>query len=58
MDPTDLSTVNFYTASDTRAAFFSDLGLDTPAAVAEASEAGGFSGSLSAEQLDRFDDVE
>lgn len=58
VDPTDLSTVNFYTANDTRAAFFSDLGLDTPAAVAEASEAGGFSGSISAEQLDRFDDVE
>lgn len=58
VDPTDLSTVNFYTVNDTRAAFFEDLGLDTPAAVTEASEAGGFSGSISAEQLDRFDDVE
>ena len=58
VDPTDLSTVNFYTANDTRAAFFTDLGLDTPAAVARASEAGDFSGSISAEQLDQFDDVE
>src|SRR5699024_6624000 len=57
VDPTDLSTVNFYTANDTRAAFFTDLGLDTPAAVARASEAGDFSGSISAEQLDQFDDV-
>ncbi|MFN3340292.1 MAG: iron-siderophore ABC transporter substrate-binding protein [Dietzia sp.] len=58
VDPTDLSTVNFYTAADTRAAFFADLGLATPAAVAEASEGGEFSGSISAEQLDMFDDVE
>ena len=58
VDPTDLSTVNFYTANDTRAAFFTDLGLDTPDAVARASEAGDFSGSISAEQLDQFDDVE
>lgn len=58
VDPTDLSTVNFYTAADTRAAFFEDLGLATPKAVAEASADGKFSGSVSAEQLDMFDDVE
>lgn len=58
VDPTDLSTVNFYTAADTRAAFFEDLGLATPQAVADASESGEFSGSISAEQLDMFDDVE
>ena len=58
VDPTDLSTVNFYTAADTRAAFFTDLGLTTPAAVEEASAAGEFSGSISAEQLDMFNDVE
>ena len=58
VDPTDLSTVNFYTAADTRAAFFEDLGLATPKAVAEASASGKFSGSVSAEQLDMFDDVE
>lgn len=58
VDPTDLSTVNFYTAADTRAAFFTDLGLSTPTAVADASAGGEFSGSISAEQLDMFDDVE
>ena len=58
VDPTDLSTVNFYTANDTRAAFFEDLGLGTPAAVEEASASGEFSGSISAEQLDQFADVD
>lgn len=58
VDTTDLSTVNFYTANDTRAAFFEDLGLATPSAVEEASASGEFSGSISAEQLDVFDDVE
>ncbi|MBK7821098.1 MAG: iron-siderophore ABC transporter substrate-binding protein [Tessaracoccus sp.] len=58
VDTTDLSKVNFYTANDTRAAFFEDLGLTTPAAVAEASAAGEFSGSVSAEQIDMFDDVD
>jgi iron complex transport system substrate-binding protein len=58
VDTTDLSTVNFYTANDTRAAFFTDLGLTTPAAVEEASASGEFSGSVSAEQVDQFDDVQ
>jgi iron complex transport system substrate-binding protein len=58
VDTADLSTVNFYTANDTRAAFFEDLGLGTPAAVEEASASGEFSGSISAEQVDVFDDVE
>lgn len=58
VDTTDLSTVNFYTANDTRAAFFEDLGLTTPEAVATASESGEFSGSISSEQVDMFDDVE
>lgn len=58
VDTTDLSTVNFYTAHDTRAAFFEDLGLATPEAVVEASDSGEFSGSISAEHVDMFDDVE
>lgn len=58
VDESDLSTVNFYTANDTRAAFFDDLGLTTPAAVEEASASGEFSGSVSAEQADAFDDVD
>lgn len=58
VDPSDLSTVNFYTSNDTRAAFFEDLGLSVPSAVAEASESGEFSGKVSAEQVDVFDDVD
>ena len=38
VDTTDLSEVSFYTPFDTRSAFFEDLGLSTPASVAEASD--------------------
>lgn len=58
VDTSDLSTVNFYTAEDTRAAFFEDLGMTTPVSVADASKGGEFSGSISAEQVDTFDDVD
>lgn len=59
VDPTDLSEVSFYTANDTRAAFFEDLGLTTPKSVAEASaDNDQFSGTISAEQVDTFDDVQ
>ncbi|KAB1654055.1 iron-siderophore ABC transporter substrate-binding protein [Pseudoclavibacter chungangensis] len=58
VDETDLSTVNFYTSNDTRAMFFEDLGLAAPDAVVEASTSGEFSGSISAEQVDQFDDVQ
>ena len=58
VDTTDLSTVNFYTTNDPRAAFFGALGLATPDAVTAASAAGEFSGSISAEQVDMFDDVD
>lgn len=58
VDTSDLSTVNFYTANDTRAAFFNDLGMVTPKAVEEASAAGEFAGKVSAEHADVFDDVD
>lgn len=58
VDTADLSTVNFYTSNDTRAAFFEELGLNEPASVQEASATGEFSGSVSAEQVDQFDDVD
>ncbi|MFC7405312.1 iron-siderophore ABC transporter substrate-binding protein [Georgenia alba] len=58
VDPTDLSQVSFYTANDTRSMFFEDLGLTTPGSIAEASEPGQFSGTISAERVDTFDDVE
>lgn len=59
VDTTDLSEVSYYTPFDTRSAFFEDLGLATPASIADAStEADQFSGTISAEQIDTLDDVE
>ncbi|MEO9786254.1 MAG: iron-siderophore ABC transporter substrate-binding protein [Aurantimonas coralicida] len=58
LDPLDLSTINFYTANDTRVKFLQDLGLSSPQSVREASRNGVFSGSISAERVDLFDDVD
>jgi iron complex transport system substrate-binding protein len=59
VDTTDLSEVSFYTPFDTRSAFFEDLGLTTPASVQAAStDPEQFSGTISAEQVDAFDDVD
>ncbi|GAA4986835.1 iron-siderophore ABC transporter substrate-binding protein [Kineococcus glutinatus] len=59
VDTADLSEVSFYTTHDTRVQFFEDLGLTMPASVEEAS-AGEvqFSQTISAEQVDAFDDVQ
>lgn len=59
VDTSDLSTVNFYTAHDTRTMFFEDLGMKIAQSVEDASaETDEFSSSISAEQADVFDDVE
>ncbi|NEM06645.1 iron-siderophore ABC transporter substrate-binding protein [Geodermatophilus normandii] len=59
VDTTDLSEVSFYTPFDTRSAFFEDLGLSTPESVASVStDSEQFSGTVSAEQIDVFDDVD
>lgn len=58
LNATDLSTVNFYTTNDTRVKFFADLGLKSPKSVAEVSAPGKFAGSISAERIDSFDDVD
>ncbi|WP_029430008.1 iron-siderophore ABC transporter substrate-binding protein [Blastococcus sp. URHD0036] len=59
VDTTDLSEVSYYTPFDTRSAFFTDLGLTTPASVQAAStDEEQFSGTISAEQIDTLDDVE
>ncbi len=58
LDATDLSTINFYTTNDTRVKFFNDLGLKSPKSVVDASRPGQFAGSLSAEHIDQFDDVD
>lgn len=58
LDTTDLSVIRFYSANDTRVNFFQDLGLTLPQGVLDATEAGKFSGEVSAELIDRFDDVD
>ncbi|MDP5182595.1 iron-siderophore ABC transporter substrate-binding protein [Blastococcus sp. BMG 814] len=59
VDTTDLSEVSFYTPFDTRAAFFEDLGMSTPPSVQQAStDPEQFSGTVSAEQVDAFEDVD
>ena len=59
VDTSDLSEVSFYTAHDTRAAFFEDLGLTTPPSIATASaETELFALTQSAEQADAFSDVD
>ncbi|MBX3030399.1 MAG: iron-siderophore ABC transporter substrate-binding protein [Chloroflexi bacterium] len=58
IDTTDLSQVSFYTTKDTRVQFFLDLGLTMPESVIAASEGSdAFAGTISAEQVDMFDDV-
>lgn len=57
LDTTNLSTVKFYTNHDTRVQFFEDLGLEMPQSVIDASADGAFSGEVSAENIDAFDDV-
>lgn len=59
VDTSDLSEVSFYTTHDTRAMFFEDLGLSTPASIAEASASTDkFSLTQSAERADAFADVD
>ncbi|MFF2375555.1 iron-siderophore ABC transporter substrate-binding protein [Streptomyces xiamenensis] len=59
IDPTDVSQVGFYTAHDTRALFFADLGLETPGSIAELSAGTDqFALTQSAEQIQVFDDVD
>jgi iron complex transport system substrate-binding protein len=57
LDTTNLSTIRFYTNHDTRVQFFEDLGLAMPRSVVDASADGSFSGEVSAENVDVFDDV-
>ncbi|AJE48864.1 iron-siderophore ABC transporter substrate-binding protein [Celeribacter indicus] len=58
LSPTDLSRISFYTDNDSRVRFFHDLGLASPQVVKEASEAGRFSGEISAERIDALADVD
>lgn len=58
VDPTDLSIMRFYTANDTRVKFFEDLGMGSPASIAQVTGKGQFSGEVSVEQIDAFNDVD
>ena len=58
LSPQDLSKVSFYTANDTRVRFFADLGLKSPRSVVQATLPGKYSGSISTERIDMFDDVD
>ncbi|MBB2947392.1 iron complex transport system substrate-binding protein [Actinoplanes lutulentus] len=59
IDPTDLSKISFYTTHDTRAQFFTDLGMKHPASIEKASAATEeFSLTQSAEQVQNLSDVD
>ncbi|MFX0592786.1 iron-siderophore ABC transporter substrate-binding protein [Melissospora conviva] len=59
IDPTDLSKIGFYTTHDTRAQFFTDLGMTVPGSIGELSAGTDkFALTQSAEQIQVFDDVD
>ena len=59
IDPADFSQIGFYTSLDTRPGFLTGLGLPEPTVVAEESAGtDAFYLSVSAEEADRFDDVD
>ncbi len=58
IDPSDFSQIGFYTSLDTRPGFLASLGLPLPTVVAEESDGELFYTSVSAEQADRFADVD
>ena len=58
IDPSDFSQIGFYTSLDTRPGFLEGLGLPVPAVVEEESDGVQFYTTVSAEQADRFADVD
>lgn len=59
IDPSDLSQVSFYTTHDTRPGFLASLGLPIPRIVTEESaKSNAFYATVSAEHVERFDDVD
>jgi iron complex transport system substrate-binding protein len=59
IDATDFSQVGFYTSHDTRPGFLESIGFPTPAVVAdETAKTDGFYVTVSAEEADRFADVD
>jgi len=58
LDPSDLSQIGFYTPADTRPGFLIDLGLPEPEILVENADSTEFSLSVSAEEADKFNDVD
>ena len=58
IDPSDFSQIGFYTSTDTRPGFLESLGFPVPAVVGEESDGVAFYTTVSAEQADRFADVD
>ena len=59
IDPSDTSQVTYYTLHDTRPGFLYELGLPQPEQVVKATEeSSDFFTTISAEQIDVFDDVD
>lgn len=58
LDPADLSQVGFYTAVDTRPGYLESIGLPLPAIVEENAESQEFYLTVSAEEAEKFADVD
>ncbi len=58
IDPNDFSQVGFYTPVDTRPGFLLGLGLPEPEILTENKDSTDFYLQVSAEQVDKFDDVD
>jgi len=58
IDPSDFSQIGFYTSLDTRPGFLEGLGFPVPAVVEEESDGEQFYATVSAEEADRFADVD
>jgi iron complex transport system substrate-binding protein len=59
IDPSDFSQIGFYTVHDTRPGFLADNGMPMPTVVEEESaDTDEFYVTVSAEEADRFDDVD
>ncbi len=58
IDPTDMSTIGYYTALDTRPGFLADLGIPLPKIVADSKDSTDFYLTVSAEEAQKFDDVD
>lgn len=58
IDPSDFSQIGFYTSLDTRPGFLEGLGFPVPTVVSDESDGEQFYTTVSAEQADRFADVD